>query len=150
MNKNTNILTGGGSHACVVRPAPQPCLLQTSVEYHASWKTPSPEHISGGMTSHPPFNRKNQILRYWNLLPGKFSSTLSFNCILPNWQPANLKWSLFYNSQVFCFNKKQFFKRERNQSSKAVGKTNSGQNNPVSSTPKQNIEMIMVKFLFTV
>lgn len=110
MNKNTNILTGGGSHACVVRPGPRPCLLQTSAEYHASWRTPSPEHISGGMTSHPPFDRKNQILRYWNLLPGKFSSTLSFNCILPNWQPANLKWSLFYNSQVFCFNKNSFLK----------------------------------------
>lgn len=110
MNINTNILTGGGSHACVVRPAPQPCLLQTSAEYHASWKTPSPEHISGGMTSHPPFNRKNQILRYWNLLPGKFSSTLSFNYICPNWQPANLKWSLFENCQVFCFNKNSILK----------------------------------------
>lgn len=31
-----------------------------------------------------------------------------------------------------------------------MDKTNSGQNNPVLSTPKQNIEMIMVKFSFTI
>lgn len=110
MNINTNILTGGGSHACVVRPGLRPCLLQTSAEYHASWRTLSPEHISGGMTSHPPFNRKKSNLKILKSFTGKFSSTLSFSCICPNWQPANLQWSLFYNCQVFCFNKNRILK----------------------------------------